>query len=214
MRQTTNYALALYDKTDKLSITAEDNSLNSNMNKIDETLNNKQDVLVSGTNIKTINNQSILGNGNIEIKGGSSINLKDIEPYIDGQWVPNRAYLLSANTLAVSQTQVIDVSEIVPQDEYDYEVLLFMYAYPKDNKSGTKCIIWMSTDYFGVDNYFLPIRIENPHETSNKLTQGATFNVVIGSKREIYITPTAFDTGAVQLGINGYRRLAKAIPNE
>lgn len=35
--------------------------------------NNKQDALVSGTNIKTINNQSILGSGNIEINSGTSI---------------------------------------------------------------------------------------------------------------------------------------------
>ena len=33
--------------------------------------NNKQDVLISGENIKTINNESILGSGNIEIGGGS-----------------------------------------------------------------------------------------------------------------------------------------------
>ena len=33
----------------------------------------KQDTLVSGTNIKTINNQSILGSGNITIEGGSQI---------------------------------------------------------------------------------------------------------------------------------------------
>lgn len=34
------------------------------------TWDNKQDALVSGTNIKTINNQSILGSGNITISGG------------------------------------------------------------------------------------------------------------------------------------------------
>lgn len=34
-------------------------------------LGGKQDTLVSGTNIKTINNQSILGEGNITIEGGS-----------------------------------------------------------------------------------------------------------------------------------------------
>jgi len=34
------------------------------------TWNEKQDALVSGTNIKTINNQSILGSGNISISGG------------------------------------------------------------------------------------------------------------------------------------------------
>ena len=33
-------------------------------------IKNKQDTLVSGTNIKTINNQSILGSGNITIQGG------------------------------------------------------------------------------------------------------------------------------------------------
>ena len=35
-----------------------------------EELSNKQDALVSGTNIKTVNGQSILGAGNIEISGG------------------------------------------------------------------------------------------------------------------------------------------------
>ena len=35
-------------------------------------LNNKQDKLVSGTNIKTINGTSILGSGNITIEGGGN----------------------------------------------------------------------------------------------------------------------------------------------
>lgn len=38
--------------------------------KIKTLLNNKQDTLVSGTNLKTINNQSLLGSGNINIQGG------------------------------------------------------------------------------------------------------------------------------------------------
>lgn len=36
-------------------------------------LANKQDQLVSGTNIKTVNGQSLLGNGNIDITGGGTI---------------------------------------------------------------------------------------------------------------------------------------------
>lgn len=35
--------------------------------------NGKQDALVSGTNIKTINNESLLGSGNITIEGGASL---------------------------------------------------------------------------------------------------------------------------------------------
>jgi len=38
-------------------------------------VSNKQDTLVSGTNIKTINNTSILGSGNIDIGGGTGGNL-------------------------------------------------------------------------------------------------------------------------------------------
>ena len=37
---------------------------------LQKNINSKQDTLVSGTNIKTINNESILGSGNIDIQGG------------------------------------------------------------------------------------------------------------------------------------------------
>lgn len=42
-------------------------------------LSAKQDTLVSGTNIKTINNQSILGSGNINIEGGSGGTSTDVQ---------------------------------------------------------------------------------------------------------------------------------------
>lgn len=43
-------------------------------------LSNKQDTLVSGTNIKTINGTSLLGSGNIEVGGESS-------SYTAGNWI-------------------------------------------------------------------------------------------------------------------------------
>lgn len=45
-----------------------------------DNLNNKQDELVSGTNIKTINNQSILGSGNIEIESSGSGDIELTSP--------------------------------------------------------------------------------------------------------------------------------------
>ena len=42
------------------------------LNEVGDKIKGKQDKLVSGTNIKTINGQSLLGNGNIEITGGST----------------------------------------------------------------------------------------------------------------------------------------------
>ena len=49
----------------------------------DNLLNGKQDTLVSGTNIKTINNESLLGSGNITITGGGS------SVTVDSTWIPN-----------------------------------------------------------------------------------------------------------------------------
>lgn len=47
----------------------------------------KQDALVSGTNIKTINNTSLLGSGNITIEGGSSdVSVKEIDYSDSSDW--------------------------------------------------------------------------------------------------------------------------------
>lgn len=50
----------------KLTLPAKQNDV---VNKVNELVDDKQDTLVSGTNIKTINNASILGSGNIEVGG-------------------------------------------------------------------------------------------------------------------------------------------------
>lgn len=49
------------------------NQISTNTSNISSLQTSKQDTLVSGTNIKTINNQSLLGSGNIEIQGGSDV---------------------------------------------------------------------------------------------------------------------------------------------
>lgn len=50
---------------------------------VDTKLMTKQDTLVSGTNIKTINNESILGSGNIEIEGVTNYNELENKPKIN-----------------------------------------------------------------------------------------------------------------------------------
>ena len=50
-------------------------TLNSSVNRLETNIQKKQDKLVSGTNIKTINNESILGSGNIEVKGKEHVSL-------------------------------------------------------------------------------------------------------------------------------------------
>lgn len=53
-------------------------SLQPEVSQLKEDLSKKQDTLVSGQNIKTLNGQSILGSGNIETSGAMSQNILDI----------------------------------------------------------------------------------------------------------------------------------------
>ena len=53
-------------------ISSEISSISSDLTGLHNSLSGKQNTLVSGTNIKTINNQSILGSGNITISGGGT----------------------------------------------------------------------------------------------------------------------------------------------
>lgn len=60
---------------DTIYVITDDDSEGVNVytkSEVDNLLNNKQDTLVSGTNIKTINGETILGSGNIKIEAGSS----------------------------------------------------------------------------------------------------------------------------------------------
>lgn len=59
--------------TNVTNLTSKVNEDSEKIASLDTEMGTKQDTLVSGTNIKTINNQSILGEGNIEITGGGTI---------------------------------------------------------------------------------------------------------------------------------------------
>lgn len=68
-------------------------------------LNNKQDTLVSGTNIKTINHNSILGNGNLQIEGGEASNEQRIEIPVDvDEYDSFHAYIGDTNTITTSSS--------------------------------------------------------------------------------------------------------------
>ncbi len=59
--------------------------LDATLSSVGERFNSKQDKLVSGENIKTINGESIIGEGNITIEGGGSADLTGYatEEYVD-----------------------------------------------------------------------------------------------------------------------------------
>lgn len=87
--------------------------ISSSLNDLNTRLNTKQDTLVSGINIKTINNQSILGSGNITLEGGSGSGGGGVINVIESVKVNGSALTPDANK-AVNITAV--PASIVTQD--------------------------------------------------------------------------------------------------
>ena len=71
----------LYDDYFNRHIIEEYSNLLDSVSDIENRLKTKQDILVSGTNIKTINGQSVLGKGNIDIIGGDSTGHVNLSNY-------------------------------------------------------------------------------------------------------------------------------------
>ena len=78
---------------------------------VTQALSTKQDTLVSGTNIKTINNQNILGSGNIVItsatqtqySAGTNINIQDYVISVTGITIPDVSNFITSGD---AQTQI------------------------------------------------------------------------------------------------------------
>ena len=79
-------------------------------------LSGKQATLVSGTNIKTINNNSLLGSGNITISGGGSSSADEVS--VDNSMFFDHAHW---NTSLADATQVQEALEVVDTIMYDME---------------------------------------------------------------------------------------------
>ena len=80
-------------------------ALTPRVENVETSLGNKQDTLVSGTNIKTINNQSILGEGNIEISGGE-VDLTNYytKPEADGKFATITGFNEQSADISALQT--------------------------------------------------------------------------------------------------------------
>ena len=83
------------------------------------TWSGKQDALVSGTNIKTINNESILGSGNITIQGGSSVqsDWNQTDSTAD-DYIKNKPTIPDVSNMEVTTHKVTSLSASSTDTEY------------------------------------------------------------------------------------------------
>ena len=97
--------------------------------------NNKQDTLVSGENIKTINNESLLGSGNLEV-------ITDLSDYYTKEQTND---LLDTKQDKTSMNEYYKKTETYSDDEVD--TLLSEYTKTSDLSS-----VALSNDYDDLDN--------------------------------------------------------------
>ena len=128
-------------------------------------LSTKQDVLVSGVNIKTINSQSLLGEGNINIEGGGG-----------GTQVQSNWSETDTTSMAYIQNKPTNVSSFVNDAGYltQHQSLADVFAdvaydsatkrinfYGKGDSQHTTALAYVDASDFVVDGMVEDVRIEN-----------------------------------------------------
>lgn len=149
--------------TGTLATVATSGSYNDLSNKPD--LSTKQDVLVSGVNIKTINSQSLLGEGNINIEGGGG------GTQVQSNWAET-----DTTSMAFIQNKPTNVSSFVNDAGYltQHQSLADVFAdvaydsanarinfYGKGDTQHTNALAYVDASDFVVDGMVEDVRIEN-----------------------------------------------------
>lgn len=147
-----------------LATVATSGSYNDLTNKPD--LSTKQDVLVSGVNIKTINSQSLLGEGNIVIEGGGGGGTQ-----VQSNWAET-----DTTSMAFIQNKPTNVSSFVNDAGYltQHQSLADVFAdvaydsantrinfYGKGDTQHTNVLAYVDASDFVVDGMIEDVRIEN-----------------------------------------------------
>lgn len=139
------------------------NIKNFNTEDLDRDLEGKQDVLIDGKNIKKINGQSILGEGEIKIQGGESTSSLVQAP----EYSPSSIIISKAkdNVAGSAGFEWIKVSKNKNGNGYDY-------VCAENSKSELNKLkeAWVQAKGFDNKNYYLSFYAVNPNSGEQKET--------------------------------------------
>ena len=143
--------------------------LGNEVNMIANNLTKKQDILVDGVNIKTINGQPITGAGNITIEGGSGGG---------SEWVGSYKMMLEGTQAGSFE---INLSDVLTENS-QYEILMRAYLNASNTSSQTNTYI--SSDVFeSARNCYVAST-----NTSNAKYATSVFTFPIGKSKKFTIS--------------------------
>ena len=149
--------------------------------------NNKQDELVSGSTIKTINNESLLGSGNINITG-TQYNAGDgisIENDIISNTITSYNDLSDLPSIPTKTSDLINDSEFVSED--DLSEVAFTGSY--NSLSDTPIIPDSTSDLINDSGY-----IDNTVNNLTNYTTTTNLNSLLGGKQDTLVSGTNIKT--------------------
>lgn len=184
----TSYEWVRLDVQPNTAVWGQITGLLSDQTDLQEALDDKQDTLVSGTNIKTINNTSILGSGNIDI-AGKQILYSTTGNNTDG------AMTQKATTTELNNKADVDLSNLTTKGQnianWSTNVTNCITEIPQDIKlelnNGTLTLKAGST-YYKCDGSFTKVTTSQDYSKTN-LSNGY---------RLVFFTGNGFDTPLVQ----------------
>lgn len=153
---------------------------------IENAVSGKQDTLVSGTNIKTINNESLLGEGNITIEG---------RIYSAGN---NIAITGESNAICVTGINIPDVSEFVTSADVKTQIEGYHYITSADAET-----------QITNKNYITSADVETQITNKNYITSGDAETQIINKN---YVTSGDVNT-QITNAISGIPKEFKTINN-
>lgn len=104
-------------------------------------ISGKQDTLVSGTNIKTINGTSVLGSGDIEIESGGSIPVVEVS----GTSVALTANQFTILTTVQTSTLTVTLNAVEDDTVYNEYMMQFSTGIPAPTVSFPSSVVWVET---------------------------------------------------------------------
>lgn len=151
----------------------------------------------AGITTSQLNTKLDLDLGNLDSDG---------KKVLDGQWVNMTGSSVASEVSANGSTDLeFNVSSILPNDGYDYEVILSCIA-TTGSTSGDYVPVYVYSDYFsGVGRYICACRPRT--RSSLSVFGGGSIIIPVGAQRKIYLIRSTNYNGKVSIDIRGRRRI-------
>jgi hypothetical protein len=151
----------------------------------------------AGLNASLFNGKVDLDLGNLDATG---------KKVLDGQWVlPSSSSVADEVSANGSTDLAFDVSSFLPNDGYDYDVLISCIA-TTGSTSGNYVPVYVYSDLnSGTGRYICVCRPRT--RASSSVFGGGSTTIPVGTGRKLYLIRSTNYNGTVSIDLRGYRRI-------